>query len=161
MPEVFILRIVCFTVNLERNVVLFSVLDFVLTALEFPSSPRSDNLHIRSISLDSKFKTNLVVTLTCATVANSVSALGFSNFYKSFSNDRTSERCAEEVLALINCACLNGRNDVIVNKLLVKVFNVKFRCACLNSLFLKTVKLCALSYITRNSDNLAVVIVFF
>ena len=94
-------------------------------------------------------------------MADSVSALSLSNLYKSFSNDRTSERCAEEVLALVNSACLNGRNDVIVNKFFVKILNVEFRCACLNSLFLKTVKLCALSYITRNSDNLAVVIVFF
>lgn len=140
---------------------LFSIFNFVFTALELPCSPRSDNLHIRSISLNSKLKTNLIVALTCAAVADSVSALSLSNLYKSFSNDRTSERCAEEVLALVNSACLNGRNDVIVNKLLVKVFNIKFRCACFDSLFLKTVKLCALSYITRNSDNLAVVIVFF
>ena len=105
---------------------LFSIFNLIFTALEFPCSPRSDNLNVRSVSLDSKFKTNLIVTLACTAVTNCVSTFGFCNFNESFCNDRTGKRCAEEVLALVNSTCFYCGNDIFVNKFLVEVFNVKF-----------------------------------
>ena len=58
---------------------------------EFPETPRSDNIHLRSKCLDSQFETNLIVSFTGTAVADSVCALFLRNFNDSLSDNRTSE----------------------------------------------------------------------
>ena len=137
-----------------------SVLDLLLTGLYIPFSPGSDDLHVGSESLDSQLKTNLIVALACAAVADSVSAFLDSDLSNPLSDYRTSEGSTEHISVLVDRACLNCGVNVILNELFLEVLDVELGSACLDSLFLKTVKLCALSYVAGNSDDLAVIVVF-
>ena len=60
------------------DAVRLAVCDLILTGLHFPDighTPGSDDLQIRSQSLDAQLKTDLVVALTGSAVADSGSAL--------------------------------------------------------------------------------------
>ena len=159
VPEVLVLGVVGFSVDLEGDVLSLSVLDFLLTGLELPSSPRSDDLHVGSVSLDGKLKTNLVVALAGAAVADSVGALRLCDLHESFRDDGTREGCSEQILALINRACLHCRENILLNELLVEILDIELGSACFYSLFLEAVKLGALSYVAGYRDHLAVVVV--
>ena len=139
----------------------FCILDLFLTGLDIPDSPGSDNLHLGSECLDSKLETNLIVALTCAAVADSICAFSLCNLNNSLCDNGTCKGCAEEVILLVNCACLECGEDVLVYKLFLKVLDVELGSACSDCLLLKTVKLCALTDITGYCDNFAVVVVFF
>ena len=47
MPEVFILRIIGFTVNFQRDIVRFCILDLLFAGFEIPNPPGSNDLHAR------------------------------------------------------------------------------------------------------------------
>ena len=161
MPQVLILRVVSFSVYLEGDVVRLSVLYLLLAALEIPNSPGSDYLHIGSISLYSQLKSYLVVALAGAAVADSVSALCDSYLSYSLSDDGACERSTQQILIFIYSACLHGGVYIIFDEFFLQIFDIKLGSACLDSLFLKTVKLGTLTNVTRYGDHLAVVVVFF
>ena len=160
VPEVLVLGVVGFSVDLEGDVLSLSVLDFLLTGLELPSSPRSDDLHVGSVSLDGKLKTNLVVALAGAAVADSVSALSLGDLYDSLGDNGTCEGGAEKVLALVNSASLDGGEYIFFNEFLVEILDVELGSACSDSLLLETVELGTLTDVARNGDNLTVVVIF-
>ncbi len=137
-----------------------SVVDLLVTALDVPFSPGSDYLHIRCESLDSQLESYLIVALAGAAVADSVSALSESDLSDSLCDDRTSERSTEHISVLIDCASLNSGINIILDEFFLQVSNDELGSACLYSLLLKSVELCALSYVTGNCDNFAVVVVF-
>ena len=93
-------------------------------------------------------------------MADGVSALSLGDFYDSLCDDGARKRGTEEVLALINSACLDGGEYVFFNEFLVQILDVELGSACRDRLFLKAVELGALTYVAGNSDNLAVVIIF-
>ena len=64
------------------------IIDLLVTGLYVPNPPRSDNLHIRSKCLDTQFKPNLIVALTSAAMADSIGALGLSDFHQTLCNQR-------------------------------------------------------------------------
>ena len=115
MPQVLVLGIVGLTVDLKRNMMRFCVIDFFVTALNAPFTPRSDDLHIRSESLDRKLKTNLVVALAGAAVTDGVRALFFGDLNKTFCDNRTGKARTEHVF-FIQCAGFDGRDDEIIDK---------------------------------------------
>ena len=139
---------------------LLRVFDLLLAALEFPCSPGSDDLHLGSKSLDGKLETHLIVALAGAAVADGVRTLGESNLDDSLGNDRTCKAGTQQILVLVNSARLQRGIYIIVNKFLLEVGNVELGSASRNGLFLKTVQLGALTYIARNSDHLAAVVIF-
>jgi len=157
MPQVLVLGVVGLLVDLERDVVLFRVLDLLLTAVEFPESPRSDNVHVRSKCLDGQLETYLIVALTGAAMADSVCAFLQCDLNDALCNDRSCKGGAEQVL-LVGCASLHGRDDEVVHKFLVQVFDVQFGSAGLECLFFQTVQLGALTDVAGNCDNLTAVV---
>ena len=137
----------------------FCIFNFFLTGFDIPDSPGCDNGHIRSKVLYCKLKTHLVVTLTCAAMADSVCIFLDCDVYKTFSNTGTCVACTEKIF-LVNRTCLHCGDDVFIYIFFCKVKNVKLGSACLYSLFFKTFKLVILSYVTCNGDNLTVIVVF-
>ena len=91
VPQVFVLGIVRFAADLQRNVVLLGVCDFLFAAVQLPETPRRDDIHIRSERLNGQFKANLIVALSGTAVRNRVGALLFSDFNKTLCNDRPGE----------------------------------------------------------------------
>jgi len=104
--------------------VRLGIVDFLITALNIPFTPRGNNLHFRSKVHNRKLKTDLIVALACAAVANSVCVFGLSNFNKSLCDYGSRKACTEEI-TLIICTRLHGRNYIIINELVCQIFNVK------------------------------------
>ena len=159
MPQVLVLGVVGLTVDLERNVMRFGVIDFFVTALDVPFTPRSDDLHIRCESLDGKFKPNLVVALAGAAVADGVRALFFGDLDKTLCDNRTCKARAEHIF-FIQSTGLDGRDDEIVHKFIRQILDVQLGRARRKCLFFEAFELVCLADIARNGDDFAVVIVF-
>ena len=81
MPQVLILGVVGFTVDLQRNVVSLCIVDFFVTALDGPFSPRSNDRHIRSVCLDCQFETNLIVSFASASSALRSASISIAIFF--------------------------------------------------------------------------------
>ena len=84
MPEVFILRIIGFTVNFQRDIVRFCILDLLFAGFEIPNPPGSNDLHARRKLFDRQLKSNLVVALARAAVANRIRTLCQSDLNQPF-----------------------------------------------------------------------------
>ncbi len=74
MPQVLVLGVVGLTVDLQGDVVCLGVVDLLVTALDVPLTPRSDDGHVRSQCLYGQLETNLVVALAGAAVADGIGA---------------------------------------------------------------------------------------
>ena len=136
------------------------IINLLITALDVPFSPWSNDSHFRCKSLNSKLESYLVVALTCTAVANCISTLFKCNLSDAFCNYRTSKGSTEHISIFVYSSCLNCRINVVLDEFFLKICNNELGSTSLDSLLLKSVKLCALSYVTRNSDNFAVVVVF-
>ena len=76
----------------KMDAVLLAVRDLILTGLHGPDighSPGSDDLQIRSQSLDTQLETNLVIALTGSAVADSDCVLFTGDFYQLLCDGRT------------------------------------------------------------------------
>ena len=161
VPEVLVLGVVGLSVDLERNILCLGIGDLFLTGLKFPGSPRGDDLHVGSVCLDGELKTHLIVALAGAAVADGVGALCQRDFYNSLGDNGTRKGGAQKIFALIDSACLDGGEHIFLHKFLVQILDIELGSAGGDRLFLQAVQLGALSHIAGNSDDLAVVIVFF
>ena len=160
MPEVHILGIVGLSVYLQGDIVSFCIVNFLVTALDIPDTPRSDNLHFGCKMLYCQLKTNLVVTLTGTTVADCVSPFLLCNFNYSLCNNGTCKRSTQKVFILVNRTCLHCRINIVFNKLFSQIFNVELGSTGLECLFFKSFKFAILTYVTGYCYNFAVIIVF-
>ena len=75
VPKVFILWVVCFATYLKRNIMCLRIIYLFVTRFYRPFAPRSDYWHIRCKMLYGKLKTNLIVSLSRATVADCIGIL--------------------------------------------------------------------------------------
>ena len=160
MPKVLILGIIRFTVNLQRHVVRFRVIDFFFTRFDRPFSPRRDNRHIRRKRLDRKLETHLIVALTRATVADRVRSFLFRNLHDPLCDHGTRKRRAEQIFFIFRPRH-HGGHDVIINEFVREIFHVKFGSARLDRLFFQAVQLVRLSNVSAHRNHFAVVIILF
>ena len=137
----------------------FSIVDFLVSRLDVPLTPRSDYRHFRSESLDGELKSHLVVALTGAAVRDGVGAFGLRDLDESLRDAGTRVRGAEEVV-LILCVSLQAGPDVILYVVLLEVLDIELGRAGLESLFLKSVEFGSLSDVGTYGDDFAVVVVF-
>ena len=160
VPEVLVLGIVGFAADAQGDVVRLGVVDFVVAALEFPHAPGGDHRHLRRESLDGQFKAHLVVALAGAAVGDGVRALLEGDLGDALGDDGACERRAQQVLALVLRARLEGGEDVILDKFLAQVFDVELGSAGLDGLFLKALQLRALPHVRGHGDDFAALVVF-
>ena len=156
VPQILILGVVGLLVDLQRNVVRFRILDLLLTAVQLPETPRSNDVHLRCKCMNSQLETNLIVALAGAAVADCVSAFLQRDINNTLCDDRTSERGTQQVL-LVGCARLHGRDDVVINEVLGQILDVQLGRAGLERLLLQTVQLGALTDVAGNRDNLTAI----
>ena len=88
VPEVFILGIVGFPADFERDMMRLGVVDLLFARFDAPFAPRGDDGHIGRKSFDGKFKAHLIVSFPGAAVSDRVGALGNRNFRQLFGNQR-------------------------------------------------------------------------
>ena len=101
------------------------IVDFFITGLNIPDSPRCNNLHIRAECLNGQLEANLIVALAGAAVADRICALFHGNLSNSLCDNRSCKGCAEQILALIDSARLDGREHIIVDKFIGEILNIE------------------------------------
>ena len=92
-------------------------------------------------------------------MADRVRAFLEGDFNDALGDNGAGEGGAEKVVAFILGAGLEGGEYIIFNEFLLEVFDVKLACAGLDGLFLKSVKLGALTYVAGYGDDLGIIIV--
>ena len=135
------------------------VVDLFVTALDVPLTPRSNDGHIGAQGLESQLKTHLIVALAGAAVADGVCAFLDGDISQSLCDAGTCKAGAQQVV-LVLCAELQGGEDVVLHKVLLQVQHVQLGSAGSLGLFFQTIQLGALTHVTGDSDDLAVVVVF-
>ena len=159
MPQVFVLGIIGFAVDLQRNVMCLRIVNLFLTGFDVPFPPRRNDRHIRCKMLDGKLKPDLIVSFSSAAVRNCIRALSQRNFHNPLCDHRTRKRGAEHIF-LIQRSCLYGRNDIVIYKGIGQILDIKLGCARLQRLFLQPLQLVVLPDIRRNGNDFTVVIIF-
>ena len=159
VPEVLVLGIVGLAADAQGDVVGFGVVDLVVTALELPDAPGSDDRHLRREGLDGQFKAHLIVALAGAAVGDGVRALLEGDLGDALGDDGARERRAQQVLALVLRARLEGGEDVILDELLAQIFDIELGSAGLDGLFLQALQLRALPHVRGHGDDFAALVV--
>ena len=135
------------------------VVDLLVTALDIPLTPRSNDGHIGAQGLEGQLKTHLIIALAGAAVADGVCAFLDGDIRQSLGDAGTCKAGAQQVV-LVLCAELQGGEDVVLHEVLLQVQHVQFGSAGSLGLFFQTIQLRALTHVTGDSDDLAVVVVF-
>ena len=125
MPEVLVLRIVGLTVYLQRNIVRLGVIYHLVTRFYIPYPPGRDYRHVGSERLYAQLEPHLIVALSGAAVAYRVGAFLFGYLHYFLRDEGSCKRCAEQIIALVNGACLHGWVNIILDELLFKIKDVK------------------------------------
>ena len=159
VPQVLVLGIVGLAVDLQGDVVSLGVVDLLVTALDIPLTPRSNDGHIGAQGLEGQLKTHLIIALAGAAVADGVCAFLDGDIRQSLGDAGTCKAGAQQVV-LVLCAELQGGEDVVLHKVLLQVQHIQLGCAGSLGLFFQTIQLRALTHVTGDSDDLAVVVVF-
>ena len=158
MPEVLVLGVVRFPRDLQRDVMRFGIIDFLVPGLDIPLTPGRDNRHIRRKVLDGQFEPDLVISLTGAAVADRVCALFQRNFHEPFRNTGTRMAGTEEII-LIHSAGFHRGDDIIVHVFIFQIQHVQLGRTGLQGLFLQTVEFGALAHVTGNGNDLRIVVI--
>ena len=103
----------------------FGILNFFLTGLYVPNSPGSDDFHFGSKRFYCKLKSDLIVALARAAVADGVGTLSLCDFNNSLCDYRACKRCAEQIILFINRACFKGGENIVAYKFVLKIFDIK------------------------------------
>ena len=159
VPEVLVLGVVGLSGNLQRHIVCLGVVDFLVSGLDAPLSPRRDDRHAGRKILDCQLKADLIVSFAGAAVGNGIRALGKRNLGKLLADDGSCKRRAEQVLFILRTHH-DRRDDNLVAHFIDKVSDDQLACAGLKRLFLQTLELVALTDVGGNSDDFGVIVVF-
>ena len=110
------------------DAVLLAVLDLIFAGLHGPyigHTPRSDDLQVRSQSLDAQLETDLVVALAGGSVADGRSALLSGDLHQPLGDGGTGHGGAQQILVLIHGAGLDAGHDVVVTEIVHQILDVQ------------------------------------
>ena len=127
VPQVTVTAVAVLCVKWKINSMSFTIIDLVFTGLHCPyicHTPWSDDLDVRSKSFDTKLETDLVISFSCCTMADSNSAFFTCNLNQFFSDCRTGHGSSEKVFVLVCRICLYARSDIIVAEFINNVFDI-------------------------------------
>ena len=100
------------------------VVDLLFTGLYVPLAPRGNYRHIGGESLYCQFETHLVVAFSGAAVADGVCTLGFCDLDDALCDDGAGKGGAEHIF-LVERACLDGGDDVVIDEIVGEVLDVQ------------------------------------
>ena len=160
MPQVLVLGVVGLAVDLQGDVVSLGVVDLLVTALDVPLTPRSNDGHIGAQGLEGQLKTHLIIALAGAAVADGICTFLDGDIRQSLGDAGTCKAGAQQVV-LVLCAELQGGEDVVLDEVLLQVEDVQLGSAGSLSLLFQTVQLSTLTHVAGDSDDFAVVVVLF
>ncbi|OPZ73797.1 MAG: hypothetical protein BWY82_00994 [Verrucomicrobia bacterium ADurb.Bin474] len=125
VPKIPIHRIWFLQGSLHRNTIRTAPLDHFTSSrkglTELGHSPRCDHLKIGSKSGKRQLKAHLVVAFTSRSVRNMRGAFLPGDINLRLCDERTRDRSAEEVLALVDRVAANHRIDIVTGKLVHEI----------------------------------------
>ena len=135
-----------------------AVFDLRLAAVHGPLviTPCSDDLDVGSQGLDAELKADLVITLSCSSVANGGSALFSGYLHQTLSYTGTGHGCAQQILMLIYSTCLYAGNDVLVTEFVGDIFDIKLGSAAALCTLLQALQFFPLSAVYADTDDFVI-----
>ena len=155
VPDVAVARVDLLTRRVDRDVVLRGVRDRVLAAADVPLAPRRDHREVRRKRHVGELEANLVVALAGAAVRERIGADATRDFDLAARDERPGHRRAEQVLAVVDGAGAERRQDEILDELLAQVLDVALVGARGERLGANAFELVALADIGRDADDRA------
>ena len=129
----------------------------LFAGIEIPFAPGGDDVHLRPQGVCAQFEANLIIALAGRTVRDTVGAGLARDIDQSLGDQRPRNRCAQQVLALVDGIGAKHREDEITHELFAQVIDVDFLDAELLGLGPDMIKFLALTDIGRKGHDLAVV----
>ena len=158
VPQVAVHRIVGFLGDGQRNIVCLGIVHSLLTGLNIPLTPGSDDLQVGSQCLYGRLKTNLVVALAGSTVSDSHSTLLAGDLHQTACDQRTGKGSTQQVFALIHRTGLHGRVNIISDELITQILDIQLGCAGLDSFLFQRGKLLALPNVSAHGNYVKAIV---
>jgi len=150
--------------GLHIDVVISAVLNHFRPAGEGISkhlhSPGGDNLQVWSKRRVTKLEPHLVVPFASRAMSESISPYFTSKFDVRLSDKRTGYRCTKIILTLVDRVAAHHRVDVVFRELIHQIESVVSGCARRLGFFFQTVELFLLPHISRECNDLRLVMIF-
>ena len=159
MPEVLVLGIVGLTVDLQRDVMGFGIVDLFISGFDGPFTPGSNDGHVRSEMLDSKFKADLIVALAGAAVADGVSAFLESDLNEPLGNAWTGRAGTQQVF-FVDGAGFHGGDNKVIHIFIHEIQHIQLGSAGLQGFLFQSLEFVSLSDIAGDGDDFRIVVVF-
>ena len=133
---------------------LAAVFDLFLTGVHSPLiiSPSCNDLQIGCKCFDTKFKTDLVITFTCCTVADCCSTFLTSDLYKSLCDTGTSHGCSKQVFIFIYCVSHNTGNDVFITEDICNILDIELFSTTSFGSFFQAIQFVTLTTVNADTD---------
>ncbi len=139
---------------------LLRVSDLLVARFDVPNSPRCDYFQFGSKCFNRKLKTNLIVSLARAAVADSVCVFFLGDLDKSLCYRRTRKGRAKQITLVLSTRFKGGEDEVVYEFILyilyVELGSARFLCAVFKTDYLRI-----LSDVSRNADDLNARIILF
>ena len=143
------------------NVVGVGEIDSVFAALDVPDAPWRDDLRFWAEGLDGELEAHLIVALAGSAVGDVVCPFLLGHFNQRLGDQRTGAAGAEQVAAFVDGATADHWINVIAHEFFLQISDVDLACAAGEGFVMNDIELVALTNIAANSDDFAVVVVFF
>ncbi|MNW58237.1 hypothetical protein D3C74_360860 [compost metagenome] len=147
-----------------RNAMLLSIRDHLGTSrelvAEFFQTPRCNDVNVWCQRGRVQLKANLVIPFTRSAVSDGCSPFCTSDIHHAFSDQWTSDTCAEQVLSFIKGTCLEHWIDEIFREFIAQIVDVYFGSASSECFFLQAIQFVLLSDIRCEGDNLSIICFF-
>ena len=144
----------------HRNAMLLGVVEAVFSRLQRPLAPGHDDLQLGRQGLIGVLEAHLIVALAGAAVSHGGRTFAQSHFDLVLGDDRTRQRSSQQILVLVNRARLNGRKDVVGQKLLPQIFDDDFDSARRVGFLHDCIDVVALANVGNEGNHVAVIVFF-
>ena len=138
----------------------FGIINFLITALDIPFSPGSNDFQVRIKVHDAKLKPDLIISFSGTAMADSIGMLLMCDLHNALCKQRTCKAGTKKVSFIIGTG-LHGRNNIIIDEFFCQILDIQFTCTTGFCTFFKIIQFISLSDITTDSNYFVVIIMFF
>ena len=143
----------------DWNIVLGGVIERVLARNDGPFTPRRNHGKVRGQRFVSQLEADLIVPFARAPMRERVTPCTKRNFNLFLGQQRTRNRCSQQVLVFVDPAGTHKPPQVFGDELLAQIFDIDFRSAGLPCFRLETGQfLIPLADIAAHRDHITVIV---
>src|SRR5262249_5842391 len=158
VPDIAVAAINLFCGRGDWNVPFLGVCDRVMSRLNVPFTPWSNDLELGSECFVGQLEADLIVAFSSATMRDCVGTFRQRYLNLPLRQQWACNRRTKQVLAFIHRPGLDERPKIFRYEFVAQIFHIALRCAGSNCLFFQTLKLIILAYIAGHRDDFAAVV---